>query len=637
MLQRLRYLSLPTQLAAGSMIAVIIIFIILVSAIDMLFKGQLNDIVTDHQQTEAKLLAHELHTQYEDEVRSLKRVAKYVNSELAQDNAQLNTIQNSIDADILLLEQQGNGFQVVNATSANFTGMITKKNGQDTYTGKWHTPGQDYLIHYQPISGLPGRYFALLMPYDSILQEMRNNLNALQIGKRGYVYVTDAAEDKGTILIHPSESVLNKNVFDLFPTAKSAFASMYDQTSGVTNYTIQVAGQDKAAEESKVIFHHVEGWDWVVAIKTYQSEYKEELMHILLFVIGICCVAAVALSTTLWIHIKNSLNPLRDITKGVREIGEGNLAYRFKQDVSKSSQNETHMLQISVQNMRNGLIELIEEVQSSSDQLLETARIISSSNDRLIHSATNSSNTCAQVASAIEQVSASIEEVAHNSTEVSEETVSVNTTTEEGYLATQQVEKTIASLSTSFEHASTTIKDVESSTENIGNVVNVINEIAEQTNLLALNAAIEAARAGEQGRGFAVVADEVRVLAQRTQQSTEEIKQVVEGLQKGSRSAVSTMQEGRDQVENSVQQAINASAILARINKSMDIVAQGISSVAASTEEQSVAATQIRGNAEELHAAASSTFEEAQNSQEQSQRINTLAERLKKDLTRFKL
>lgn len=655
MLSRLRSYSLPTQLALSSLCAVAIIFVVLIASVNILFEEQLNDIVTDHQLTEVKLLAHELEVQYEDINKSLTQSSQYANRELAesikkqgnqwlwksaplsQSTDLLDPLKEAMDAEVLVVEDQQGSFNVIASTNDRLKGSLKKPTSATSYSGKWRVNGDNYIVHYQPISEHPGLSFVAAIPFETILKEVRSNLNGLKIGKRGYIYVTDAAEDKGKLIVHPSKKVENTNIFDQFSFAKSSFEKMYQQTSGVTRYTIQVAGQDSKAEESKVIFHRVDGWDWVVAIKTYSAEYSAEMMAILSFVTVICVIAALLLSVSLWLLIRSALQPLREIADGVHEIGQGNLSYRFPEKVSKNSNNETHKLQVSVQAMRDGLLSLIQKVQYSSEQLVTSVQSISNSNDKLITSATHSSNSCAQVAAAIEQMSASIEEVAQSSTEVSEETVSANESTKEGYQATKQVEETVSNLSTSFENAARTIQEVESSTENIGNVVNVINEIAEQTNLLALNAAIEAARAGEQGRGFAVVADEVRVLAQRTQQSTEEIKQVVEGLQKGSRSAVDTMQQGRDQVANCVQQATQAGSLLAGISHSMDTVSQGISNVAASTEEQSVAATQIRSNAEELHHDASQTFEEAQNSLSETQNINRLAEELKQNLTHFKL
>ena len=204
-----------------------------------------------------------------------------------------------------------------------------------------------------------------------------------------------------------------------------------------------------------------------------------------------------------------------------------------------------------------------------------------------------------QVATAVNEMAATVHEVARNAQETAEAADAASQQAENGKRVVQDTTSTIRSLAAEVEKTSEAIHKLEANSENISKVLDVITAIAEQTNLLALNAAIEAARAGEQGRGFAVVADEVRSLASRTQDSTHEIQAIIEQLQTGARQAVQVMGGSRQQAESSVAQAAKAATALEAISASVQTINDKSAQIASAVEQQSAVAEEINRS---LHA-----------------------------------
>jgi methyl-accepting chemotaxis protein len=230
-----------------------------------------------------------------------------------------------------------------------------------------------------------------------------------------------------------------------------------------------------------------------------------------------------------------------------------------------------------------------------------------------------------QVATASQEMSSTAQDVARSASQAADAARGADHATQEGLAVIDLTTRSIDSLAANMNTAMVQVQGLASSSEQIGSVLEVIRSIAEQTNLLALNAAIEAARAGEAGRGFAVVADEVRNLAKRTQDSVEEIRQVIEGLQNGTREVASSMQNSQQQAQGSVSQVEKAVAALRRIGEAVTVITDMNLQIASAAEEQSAVAEEITQNVASIRDVTESLTGQADESARVSQSLNNLA------------
>jgi methyl-accepting chemotaxis protein len=258
------------------------------------------------------------------------------------------------------------------------------------------------------------------------------------------------------------------------------------------------------------------------------------------------------------------------------------------------------------------------------------------SEDSRVHVARQQSET-ALVATAINEMAATAHEVAKSAADTAQASHRADGESREGKAVVGRTVRAIDALASEVENAAGVIQRLEVDTESIGRVVEVIRGIAEQTNLLALNAAIEAARAGEQGRGFAVVADEVRTLASRTQQSTREIQEMIERLQTGAKDAVAVMEKGRGQARASVEQAGTAGASLESITQAVATINDMTAQIASAAEEQTQVTEEINRNVTQIAQAVEATAQGAEQTAAAGEELARIAAELQASVGRFRI
>ena len=412
--------------------------------------------------------------------------------------------------------------------------------------------------------------------YDVSLAGLAEMINKVNLFNAGYVFMVS---DDNTIISHPDKGLNGKSMSEFLPNSRISEEVTMVDVNGHENY---------------LSFVKVPGQDWHLGVlldkeKAYAAvaELRDDsiIYSLLALIIGVIALTII---------ITRLMRPLMMINEAMENVASGNADLTQRLDTNTDA--EFAALAKNFNAFTEMLQSLVKGVQALGQEILREA-------EQTSEGATQSASAMTEQLSELEQLATAMNEMAATSVEVAGNAQGAATAVKEadeaalnGGSIVAGTAESISELSGQIDRAVDVVVELESAAGGIESILSVINEIAEQTNLLALNAAIEAARAGEQGRGFAVVADEVRTLAQRSQESTTEIRNVIEQLQAGARSAVDVMSQSKNIAGTTVGRAQEANEALASIRESIQRIIDMNLQIASAAEEQSLVAEEINKN-----------------------------------------
>lgn len=337
--------------------------------------------------------------------------------------------------------------------------------------------------------------------------------------------------------------------------------------------------------------------------KQIAHDARRDGIRAILILVTAIFISVILVVLSMWLNNRHIIMPICRLKEIVEEFADGNLTKRAGLNIrllGRDIKDEITGLGNSIDRMASQMSQVISMIKDSSNRLAAASEELSASSAQIAQGVDKQSGDTAHVATAMEEMSATVVEIAKNSHRATESAIDARTIAANGGEVVSRATTAMQEVAESTSITADTIKKLGKSSEEIGTIVSVINDIAEQTNLLALNAAIEAARAGEQGRGFAVVADEVRNLAERTAKATKEINAMITSIQEETSRAVNAMDEGTLKVENGVRLANEAGTALKQIVSGVESVSDMISHIATSAEEQSATTEEMTQNMESV-------------------------------------
>ncbi|MGE6168988.1 methyl-accepting chemotaxis protein [Aeromonas media] len=460
---------------------------------------------------------------------------------------------------------------------------------------------------------------------DLSLDDLIDEVLAMKVQGEGYAMLLDRS---GLIVGHPQKALALKQVAELAPGLTGATLEGWSRDGELHGATI--AGRDVLLS-----VQGVPGTDWLLAMVMYKDVLEAPFASLLWQLVGLTLVLLLVFSALLIAMFNYLFADLGRVSKALADIahGEGDLTVQIvaqsRDEVGLLAQNFNLFvarLHGIVSRLRDVTVELAAQSRTQAAGAEERSQRVRQQQDEIVMVAT----AVTEMASATQEIAGNAEFAATTSGDAVRLAVA-------GQSQVGQSQRSISGLAGEVADASQTIHELDGHAHKISGILATISGIAEQTNLLALNAAIEAARAGEQGRGFAVVADEVRVLSRRTHDSTAEIQQMIEALQQTTRRAVGGMETSRQLAGTSVEDAEAANQSLARINEAIGAISDMATQIAAAAEEQTSVTGEISRNTENIRHVSQTLAEQAKVEAAQAAELKSLTERLEQEIGRFRL
>ncbi|PCR98229.1 methyl-accepting chemotaxis protein [Pseudomonas fluorescens] len=486
------------------------------------------------------------------------------------------------------------------------------------YVGRALLFDRSYMTQYTPVRDSSGKVIAVLFvgfDYTDAQNAQFDNLKRFRIGQSGSLALLD-----------------EQNKWLVAPAGVQAL----DQAVPVVNGLAKTPGKGRFWSDKSEDFYSIavpfEGGPWSVVASMPKSEIREVTWSVgIQLAIGSLLAMLIAVGSAVWL-LRSKLQPLGDLVRQAEALGAGDLSVRL----NVSSNDEIGQLARAFNQMSQALSTMVEHIRRASEEVNSRAQALSGLSGGAYEGMEQQSGEITSMAGAVEEFSATSLNIADNMGNTQRLAQENAQQTQIGRSSMEEASSSLEQIAGALNTTATVINTLGQRSQEIGGIVSVITSIAEQTNLLALNAAIEAARAGEQGRGFAVVADEVRNLASRTRQATDEISGMIHSIQQETGNAISTMEQGNVLMQEGLSRNANVASALARIDEQSRSAGQQFAAITTATQEQSSTATLLSSNLQSIAMANSEQREVVSNLAITAKELESLAADLRQEVDRFR-